>query len=201
MAERPEDQEKPAATGPEVEPLQLLKLAVELGPLLIFFFVNSRAGIYYGTGTFIAATLVALILSRVWFGKIAVMPLVSAFFVVVFGGLTLWLHDDTFIKLKPTIVNSIFATILFGGLVFGHSLLRYLFGDVFRLTDEGWRLLTVRWACFFVVLALLNEIVWRNFPTDTWVTFKVFGILPLSMIFGLAQVGLLKRYELVQNSR
>ncbi|MCU0733835.1 MAG: septation protein IspZ, partial [Hyphomonas sp.] len=117
-------------------------------------------------------------------------------FVIIFGGLTLWLEDELFIKLKPTIVNLIFASILLGGLRFGQSLLRHLFGEVFRLTDEGWRKLTLRWGLFFIALAILNEIVWRNFPTDTWVSFKVFGIMPLTMIFGIAQMGLLKAHEL-----
>lgn len=180
---------------PEVDPQQLWKLLVELGPLLVFFIVNSRAGIFWGTGVLIVATAISIIASRVMFGKLAVMPLVSAFFVVIFGGLTLWLADDVFIKLKPTIVNLIFATVLLGGLVAGHSLLRHLFGDVFKLTDEGWRKLTLRWGLFFVCLAVLNEVVWRNFSTDTWVSFKVFGIMPLTMAFGVAQMGLLKAYE------
>lgn len=184
---------------PEIDSRQLWKLLVELGPLLVFFFVNARAGIFYGTGIFILATVVSLVASRIMFGKLAVMPLVSAFFVVVFGGMTLWLQDDVFIKLKPTIVNCIFAAILLGGLAAGHSLLRHLFGDVFRLTDQGWRQLTLRWGLFFVVLAGLNEVVWRNFSTDTWVSFKVFGIMPLTMIFGIAQMGLLKRHELKQD--
>jgi intracellular septation protein len=180
---------------PDVDPQQLWKLLVELGPLLLFFLVNSRAGIFWGTGVLIVATVISIIASRVMFGKLAIMPLVSAFFVIIFGGLTLWLADDLFIKLKPTIVNLIFATVLLGGLIFGHSLLRHLFGDVFKLTDEGWRLLTLRWGLFFVGLAILNEVVWRNFSTDTWVSFKVFGIMPLTMIFGLSQVGLLKTFE------
>jgi len=188
-----------AASEPEIDSQQLWKLLVELGPLLVFFFVNARAGIFYGTGIFIVATVVSLVASRVMFGRLAIMPLVSAFFVVIFGGLTLWLQDDVFIKLKPTIVNCIFAAILLGGLAAGHSLLRHLFGDVFRLTDEGWRQLTLRWGLFFLVLAALNEFVWRNFPTDTWVSFKVFGIMPLTMIFGIAQMGLLKRCELKQD--
>lgn len=175
---------------------QLLKFVVELGPLLVFFLVNARAGIFWGTGCFIVATLVSLIASRILFGRIPVMPLVSAFVVVIFGGLTLWLQDDLFIKLKPTIVNSIFATILFGGLLAGHSLLRYLFGDVFALTDEGWRKLTFRWACFFVFLAILNEFAWRSLTTDQWVTFKVFGIMPITMAFAISQVGLLQRHTL-----
>lgn len=192
---------KPAAASedPQLDSQQLWKLLVELGPLLVFFFVNSRFGIFWGTGIFIVATVVSLAASRAMFGKIAVMPLVSAFFVIVFGGLTLWLQDEQFIKMKPTIVNGIFAAILLGGLLAGHGLLRYLFGDVFRLTDEGWRQLTLRWGLFFVVLAVLNEVVWRNYSTDTWVSFKVFGILPLTMLFGIAQMGLLKRHEVAQD--
>lgn len=175
---------------------QLLKFVVELGPLVVFFFVNARAGIFWGTGCFVAATLVSLVASRVLFGRIPVMPLVSAFVVVIFGGLTLWLQDELFIKLKPTIVNSIFAAILFGGLFLGKSLLSYLFGDVFALDEEGWRKLTFRWACFFVFLAILNEFAWRWLTTDQWVTFKVFGIMPVTMIFAISQVGLLQRHAL-----
>ncbi len=130
------------------------------------------------------------------FGKIPVMPMISGVFVVVFGSLTLWLQDETFIKLKPTLVNGLFASLLLGGLAFGQSLLKYPFGDVFRLTEEGWRQLTLRWAVFFVILAVLNEVVWRNFSTDTWVSFKVSGIFPLTMLFGIAQIGLLQRHEL-----
>jgi intracellular septation protein len=188
-------EQPPKSAEPDVDPQQLWKLLVELGPLLVFFIVNSRAGIFWGTGVLIVATAISIVASRIMFGKLAIMPLVSAFFVVVFGGLTLWLSDELFIKLKPTIVNLIFATILLGGLAFGQSLLRHLFGDVFKLTDEGWRKLTLRWGLFFVALAVLNEVVWRNFSTDAWVSFKVFGILPLTMIFGIAQMGLLKTHE------
>jgi intracellular septation protein len=192
-------EEAPKASEPEVDAQQLWKLLVELGPLLVFFFVNSRAGIFWGTGVLIIATAISIVASRIMFGKLAIMPLVSAFFVIVFGGMTLLLADEQFIKLKPTIVNLIFASVLLGGLVAGHSLLRHLFGDVFKLTDEGWRQLTLRWGLFFVLLAALNEVVWRNFSTDTWVSFKVFGIMPLTMIFGISQMGLLKTYELKQD--
>jgi intracellular septation protein len=182
--------------GTEATGQQLLKLAVELGPLLVFFVTNARAGIFWGTATFIAATVASLVASRLLFGRIPTMPLISGIFVLVFGGLTLYLQDELFIKLKPTIVNSIFAAVLFGGLLGGHSLLKHIFGDVFRLTDEGWRQLTFRWACFFAVLAVLNEIVWRHFSTDTWVSFKVFAIMPITMVFALLQVGLLRKHEL-----
>lgn len=182
--------EAPPARG------QILKLLVELGPLVVFFVVNARAGIFWGTGIFMGATIASLVASRVLFRRIPVMPLVSGACVMVFGGLTLWLQDEHFIKIKPTIVNALFAAALFIGLLAGQSLLRIVFGEVFRLTEEGWRKLTLRWACFFVCLALLNEIVWRSFSTDVWVSFKVFAVMPLTMAFAVAQIGLLRQHEL-----
>lgn len=183
---------------PEFDPRQLLKMLVELGPLVVFFVINAKVDIYWGTGCFIGATVVSLIASHQLFGKVPTMPLVSGFFVIVFGGLTLWLHNDLFIKLKPTIVNTIFGVTLLGGLYGGKSLLKIVFGDAFNLTEEGWRKLTFRWACFFLTLAMLNEVIWRTTTTDTWVSFKVFGIMPLTMIFALAQMPLLKRYESIK---
>jgi intracellular septation protein len=188
--------EGPAAqrSEPEFSATQLLKLLLEMGPLGIFFLTNSYRGIFWGTGAFMVATAIALTTSRALFGRVPIMPMVSGFFVLVFGSLTLLLQDELFIKMKPTIVNALFAGILFGGLLFGQSLLKVLFGEVFRLREPGWRLLTFRWACFFVGLALLNEVVWRSFSTDFWVSFKVFGIMPLTLAFALSQVGLLKRH-------
>ena len=194
MTERNPDNAPPAE--PEFDRKQVIKLLVELGPLVVFFVGNSRFGIFAGTGAFMVATLVALITSRALLGRIPTMPLVSGFFVLVFGGLTLWLQDDQFIKLKPTIVNGLFAAILFGGLASGRTLLKVVFGDVFKLTEEGWRQLTVRWGLFFVFLAIINEFVWRSFSTDFWVSFKAFGVMPLTMAFAVAQLGLLKRHEL-----
>jgi intracellular septation protein len=174
---------------------QLLKLLVEVGPLVVFFVMNARAGIFWGTGGFMVAIVISLIASRILFGRVPVMPLVTGVFVLVFGGLTLWLQDEQFIKIKPTLVNALFAGALFTGLLVGRSLLKIVFGEVFRLTDEGWRKLTLRWAFFFTFLAVLNEVVWRSFSTDVWVSFKVFGIMPLTMIFAIAQMGLLKQHE------
>ncbi len=166
------------------------KLAIELGPLLVFFAGNAVAGIYAGTAAFMVATLISLAVARLRYHKLPVMPLVSGVIVLVFGGLTLYLRDDTFIKLKPTIVYSMFAVLLAVGLLLKKPLLELLFGPVFALTEEGWRKLTVRWAAFFVAMAVVNEIVWRNFSTDAWVSFKAFGFLPLTFLFALAQVPL-----------
>jgi intracellular septation protein len=123
------------------------------------------------------------------------MPLVSGVVVIVFGGLTLWLDDELFIKLKPTIVNTLFGLVLLAGLYFGKPLLAVVLDSMFELTEEGWRKLTFRWAMFFFVLAALNEIVWRTQTTDMWVSFKVFGIMPLTIAFALAQTPLLLRHE------
>jgi intracellular septation protein len=123
-----------------------------------------------------------------------VMPLVGGFFILVFGGLTLWLQDETFIKLKPTIVNCLFGAILAGGLAFGRPLLKLIFGAAFRLTDEGWRRLTVRWCLFFFVLAAINEVFWRGFTTETWIASKMFVSFPLTLVFAFLQVPLLKRH-------
>lgn len=171
-----------------------LRLVTELGPLVVFFLTNWQAGIFWATGAFMAATAVALAISYARQRTIPVMPLVTGVFVLVFGGLTLWLQDDTFIKLKPTIVNLCFASILAAGIALGRPLLKIVFGSVFSLDDAGWRKLTIRWIGFFIVLAVLNEIVWRSFSTDTWVSFKVFGIMPLTFVFSLAQLPLLQRH-------
>jgi intracellular septation protein len=176
-------------------PKPLLKLLVELGPLLAFFLVYSRAGIYWATGVLMLATVLSLIASWSLFGRLLAMPVVTAVLVVVFGGLTFWLDDPRFIMVKPTIINLGFAGVLFGGLVMRRPLLKMLFGEAFNLTEEGWRKLSVRWAVFFLTLAALNEVVWRNFSEAAWVNFKVFGILPLTLVFAMAQIGLIKRHE------
>ncbi|MGA8079111.1 MAG: septation protein A [Xanthobacteraceae bacterium] len=179
-------------TKPQLNPL--LKLALDLGPLILFFFANSHYGIFVATGTFMVAVLAALAVSYALTRHLPIMPVVTAIIVVIFGGLTLILHDATFIKVKPTIIYALFGAVLLGGLFFNKPLLGIVFDSLFDLTEEGWRKLTLRWALFFFVLAVLNEFVWRNTSTNVWVDFKVFGVMPLTLLFGALQVPLLKKY-------
>jgi intracellular septation protein len=181
-------------TKPQLNPL--LKLVLDLGPLLLFFFANSHYGIFAATATFMVAVLIALAASYVMTRHLPIMPVVTAIIVVVFGGLTLILHDATFIKVKPTIIYALFGAVLLGGLIFNKPLLGVVFDSLFRLTDEGWRRLTWRWAIYFFVLAVLNEIVWRNTSTNVWVDFKVFGVTPLTFVFAALQYPLTKKYAL-----
>jgi intracellular septation protein len=173
-----------------------LKLALDIGPLILFFAANAKFGIYAATGTFMAAVLIALAVSYVLTKHVAIMPLVTAAIVLVFGGLTLVLHDDLFIKLKPTIIYVLFGGALMGGLAFDKPLLGMVFDSVFHLREEGWRKLTVRWTLFFFALAILNEIVWRTQTTDFWVSFKLFGVVPLTFLFAALQVPLLTKYAI-----
>ncbi len=174
----------------------ILKLALDIGPLVLFFAVNSKFGIFAATGSFMVAALIALAVAYSITRRIEVMTLVTAVIVLVFGSLTLVLHDETFIKLKPTIIYLLFGGTLLGGLFFDKPLLGTLFDQMFQLTEEGWRKLTWRWVLFFFALATLNEIIWRTQSTDFWVSFKLFGVVPLTFLFGALQMPLIKKYSL-----
>jgi intracellular septation protein len=201
------------AKKPELNPV--LKLVLDLGPLLLFFVANSRPalflplvspmlpaeaasgeriGIFVATAVFMIAVVGAFAISYALTRRLPLMPLVTAAVVLVFGSLTLVLHDELFIKLKPTIIYVLFGSILLGGLAFRIPLLGAVFDSVFHLTEAGWRKLTVRWALFFFAIALLNEIVWRTQSTDVWVSFKVFAVLPLTLVFAALQYPLLTKY-------
>ena len=172
-----------------------LKLALDVGPLLLFFIANQRFGIFAATAVFMVAVFIALGVSYALTRHIAMMPIITAVVVLVFGGLTLILHDELFIKLKPTIIYVLFGGALLGGLLFGKVFLGTVLDSVFNLTDEGWRKLTWRWIWFFFALAVLNEIVWRTQSTDFWVNFKVFAVLPITLVFGALQYPLLVKHS------
>ena len=200
-------------------PNGILKLVLELGPLMVFFVVNFRAAAWgFGTlpllrgvkpedvpamastGAFMLATLMSLGVSLALYRRVPVMPLVSGVVVLLFGAATLYLEDRQFIQLKPTIVNLLFAGALFVGLVLKKPLLAIAFDSVLELDDDGWRKLTLRWALFFLFLAALNEVVWRSFTYDTWLAFKVFGTFPLTVVFTLFQVPLIQRHEVKRDA-
>src|ERR1700752_2076288 len=178
----------------KTQPHPLFKLATELGPLLVFFVANAKFNLFVATGAFMVAIVAAMIASYMVVRHVPVMAIVTGVIVIVFGTLTLVLHDETFIKVKPTIIYGLFAAILGGGLLFGRSFIAILFNQMFNLTPKGWRGLTMRWGLFFFAMAMLNEFIWRTQSTDFCVNFKVFGVTPLTMIFAIAQMPLTKRY-------
>jgi len=173
----------------------ILKLVLDIGPLVLFFAANSKFGIFAATGAFMVAVLIALMVSYAMTRHVAIMPVVTAVIVLVFGGLTLFLHDDLFIKLKPTIIYVLFGGTLLAGLALDKPFLSILFDQMFHLSEEGWRKLTWRWALFFFALAIANEIVWRTQTTDFWVSFKLFGVVPLTFLFGALQMPLINKYS------
>lgn len=174
---------------------QGLKLVLEAGPLVVFFVTNAKFGIFTATAVFMVVTVLALGYSYIKLKKLPTMPLVGGAFIMVFGGLTIVLEDDTFIKLKPTIVNILFSSALFSGLYMDKNFLKTVLESALSLDDEGWRKLAWRWAWYFLVLAALNEAVWRTQTTDMWVNFKVFGVMPLTLLFSFSQVPLILRHQ------
>jgi intracellular septation protein len=180
----------------KTKPHPLFKLATELGPLIVFFVANAKYHLFVATGAFMVAIVVAIIASYVVTRHVPLMALVTGAIVLVFGTLTLVLHDETFIKVKPTIIYGLFAAILGGGLLFGRSFIAVLFDQMFNLTPHGWRLLTLRWALFFAGMAVLNEAIWRTQSTDVWVAFKAIGVTLITVVFAMLQMPLIKRYHL-----
>ena len=200
--------ERDSATGKPIS--QGLKLALEMGPLLVFFLANSYGNelaikfpvlaelggkIFIGTAFFMVAMVISLTITWMLERRIAMMPLVTGVMVMVFGGLTLYLQDETFIKVKPTIVNLLFSMAILGALfIFKKPILKILFEGPFKLDDEGWYKLSFRWGCYFLFLAVVNEFVWRTFSTDFWVTFKVWGTMPMTIVFMLCQIPLMTKH-------
>jgi len=173
----------------------IFKLLIDIGPLAVFFIFYTRSDLKTAILPFMIATIIAVLFSYILEKKIPIMPTVGAVIILIFGGLTIYFDNETFFKMKPTIINLLFAGILYGGIILNKSLLRYLLGAALKLQDEGWDILTKRWIGFFIALAILNEIVWRTQTTDIWVNFKVFGILPITFIFTLTQFSTIKKYQ------
>lgn len=189
-----ENNELPTASTRTTPVPPWLKLLLDLGPLAVFFVCFRVFGLMPATASIIAATLLSVAVGYAYERKLAPMPIIMAVAVSVFGGLTLILHNEQFIKMKPTVVNLLFASVLLIGNAAGRPMLKYLLGAAMQLEEAGWKKLSFRWGLFFIFLAGLNEAIWRNFPTDFWVNFKVFGMFTLTLLFTLAQLPLMKRY-------
>ena len=174
----------------------IAKLLIDIGPLAVFFIFYTRSDLKTAILPFMIATIIAILFSYIVEKKIPIMPTVGAVIILIFGGLTIYFDNETFFKMKPTIINLLFAGILYGGIILNKPLLRYLLGAALKLQDEGWDILTKRWIGFFIALAILNEIIWRTQTTDIWVNFKVFGILPITFIFTLTQFSTIKKYQI-----
>ena len=170
------------------------KLLIDIGPLAVFFIFYNKSGLQASILPFMIATVIAVLISYILEKKIPIMPTVGAAIVLLFGGLTIYFDNEVFFKMKPTIINILFALILYGGEIFKKPLLKYLLGGTLKLQEIGWSILTKRWIGFFIALAILNEIIWRTQSTDIWVNFKVFGILPITFIFTLSQFSTIKKY-------
>ena len=174
----------------------IYKLLIDIGPLAVFFIFYTRSGLQASILPLMIATVIAVLFSYILEKKIPIMPTVGAGIVLIFGGLTIYFDNEVFIKMKPTIINLVFAVILYVGMLIRKPLLKILLGAALKLEDEGWKILTYRWIGFFIALAILNEIVWRTQSTDIWVNFKVFAILPITFIFTMTQFPLIKKYQI-----
>ena len=172
------------------------KIFVDIGPLAVFFIFYTRGNLQSAILPFMIATVIAVLFSYIVDKKIPIMPTVGAGIILVFGGMTIYFDNDVFFKMKPTIINLLFAVILYAGQLLNKPILRYLLGSALKLEDLGWQILSKRWIGFFIALAILNEIIWRTQSTDMWMNFKVFGILPITFIFTMTQFPLIKKYHI-----
>ena len=177
------------------EPGALARLMIDLGPLVVFFVVNAWLGIFAATGAFMVAITIAIIASKLKYRHVSPLLWFSAVMVLLLGGITLYLHDETFIKIKPTLYYLLVAGLLGFGLATGRNLLKMVLGTAYPgLSERGWQLLTRNWAVFFLVMAGVNEMVWRNSTTDFWIAFKLWGFLPATFLFAAANVPMLMRH-------
>ena len=174
----------------------LIKSLTEITPLILFFIANAKYGIILATKVFVVTTIIVLVVNYLYFKKVSTLLLITSFLILIFGGLTIFFKDPTFIKLKPTIVYILFSTFLFLGLAIKKNFLKIYLSNLIKLNNVGWNVLTKRWGIFFIIMAVLNEIIWRNFSTDFWISFKVFGFLPLTIIFAILQQNSIKKYSI-----
>lgn len=177
-----------------------LKPLVDFGPIVLFFIAFKMLGLMPATAILIGATIILLVLNYALTRHVALMPLITAVIVTIFGGLTLWLNDERFVKMKPTIIYTMLALVLFGGILLRKPTLQYVLGEALKMTDAGWWQLTWRFALFFTAMAILNEIVWRSVSTDAWVNFKVFGAIGLTFLFSICQMPLMKRHMIDESN-
>lgn len=177
-----------------------IKTFLDLFPIAIFFVAYKVFGIITATFAIIITTLISLAIIYLLEKRIAMAPLVTGVIVTIFGGLTIWFNNEMFLKLKPTIVNLIFAAILLGGYFIKKGLIKHVLGAAFNLSEENWRILSLRWGIFFLAMALLNEYVWRNYPTDIWVDFKVFGLISITMIFAITQSPFIVKHQISEEN-
>lgn len=175
-----------------------LRFTLDMGPLLVFFIAYKFHGMMAATAALIVFTCISLAITYALEKRISPMPLISGIAVSVMGGISLWLNDPYFIKIKPTLVNLLFAALLLGGLAFRKPTLKYVLESAVQLKDEGWIILTRRWGLFFIFLAGLNEFIWRTYSEEFWVNFKVFGMFTLTMAFMLAQIPLMQKYIVIE---
>lgn len=182
-----------AAAIPAPPSDHLLRTALDLIPLVVFFVANLTIGIYWATGLCMVATVACLVAGKLYLNRVSVMAVVTCGLVLIFGGLTVWLQDPWFIKIKPTVVNLLFASALLGGLAFNQLFVRSLLGEAMQLMDEGWRKLQFRWGLFFILLAAINEVARAVLSTEAWAGSKFLSI-PLTFAFMISQIGLFKQY-------
>ena len=173
-----------------------LKIAIEHGPLVVFFATFIFSNLMTATLSLVAATVIAVGVGLAVERRIATMPLITGGVVLIFGGLTLVFQDETFIKMKPTVVQALFASVLIGGLMINKPLLKPLLKNAWRLENLSWKILTRRFAMFFIVMAILNELVWRTQSTEFWVTYKVFGTIGITIVFTLTQLPFINRNQI-----
>lgn len=177
----------------------MYKFISEFSPIIIFFISYKYLGLNSATMILIATTIITLIINYLTKQKSSIIAIISSLMLVILGGISIYTGDSKFIKLKPTIVNLTFSLILFSGIIKKQGLIKYLLQNTISLSDQAWLKLSLRWAIFFLILALANELVWRNYSEENWIKFKVFGITAVTILFTIMQIPFIHKYSLEKN--